>query len=125
MLLGAQSEHAKAVALREAVVVKAVPMLNPDGVFVGNYRCNSLGLDLNRQWDAPQPWASPTILAVRELAREYNTDANHPLALHLFIDVHAHSVCMNAFVFANAPDDPRTLESVAAFPKVPGHLLQL
>ena len=25
-----------------------VPMLNPDGVFVGNYRCNALGLDLSR-----------------------------------------------------------------------------
>jgi murein tripeptide amidase MpaA len=41
-------------------------MLNPDGVFLGNYRCNALGLDLNRQWDAPQPYSSPTILAVRE-----------------------------------------------------------
>ena len=57
---------------------------------------------------------------VRELARAYNTDPNHPLALHLFIDVHAHSVCMNCFVFANAPesDDPRSLESVAAFPRL-------
>lgn len=25
-------------------------MLNPDGVIVGNYRCNLNGYDLNRQW---------------------------------------------------------------------------
>lgn len=128
LLLFLTSEHPRAQALRQAVVVKAVPMLNPDGVFLGNYRCNSLGLDLNRQWDAPQPWASPTIHAVRELAREYNTDPSHPMALHLFIDVHAHSTCMNCFVFANMPDDgmPKSMESVAAFPKVlSGHMVDL
>ena len=50
LLLFLTSEHPKAVALREAVIIKIVPMLNPDGVFAGNYRCNSLGLDLNRRW---------------------------------------------------------------------------
>lgn len=25
-------------------------MLNPDGVIVGNYRCNLAGVDLNRVW---------------------------------------------------------------------------
>ena len=100
-------------------------MLNPDGVFVGNYRCNALGLDLNRQWETPQPYSTPTIHAVRELARAYNTEPNHPLALHLFIDVHAHSVCMNCFVFANEPEshDPQSLESVAAFPRALGNHL--
>ena len=74
-------------------------MLNPDGVFVGNYRCNALGLDLNRQWETPQPYSTPTIHAVRELARAYNTEPNHPLALHLFIDVHAHSVRLNCYPY--------------------------
>jgi murein tripeptide amidase MpaA len=34
--------------LRNHFVFKIVPMLNPDGVFVGNYRCSLSGLDLNR-----------------------------------------------------------------------------
>ena len=62
---------------------------------------------------------------MRELARAYNSDPNHPLALHLFIDVHAHSVCMNCFVFANEPEsaDPQSLENVAAFPRALGNHL--
>lgn len=26
-------------------------MINPDGVVIGNYRCNLMGKDLNRKWD--------------------------------------------------------------------------
>lgn len=34
--------------LRDTYVFKIVPMLNPDGVIVGNYRCSLSGMDLNR-----------------------------------------------------------------------------
>lgn len=36
--------------LRENFIFKIVPMLNIDGVVVGNYRCNLAMVDLNRQW---------------------------------------------------------------------------
>jgi len=39
--------------LRDNFVFKVIPMLNPDGVIVGNYRCSLSGLDLNRQWQGP------------------------------------------------------------------------
>jgi murein tripeptide amidase MpaA len=39
--------------LRDNFVFKIIPMLNPDGVIVGNYRCSLSGLDLNRQWITP------------------------------------------------------------------------
>lgn len=44
-ILGQEKE---AKALRDQFVFKVVPMLNPDGVIVGNYRCSLTGLDLNR-----------------------------------------------------------------------------
>ena len=34
--------------LRDTFVFKIIPMQNPDGVIVGNYRCSLLGVDLNR-----------------------------------------------------------------------------
>ena len=120
LLLFLTSEHPKAVALREAVIIKIVPMLNPDGVFAGNYRCNSLGLDLNRRWHEGSPWSVPTVHAVRELAKAYVALPN-AYNLEVFVDIHAHSTTMNGFVFANVPADPRQLEAVTAFPRVLGN----
>jgi murein tripeptide amidase MpaA len=37
-----------AILLRDRYVFKIVPMLNPDGVIVGNYRCSLSGHDMNR-----------------------------------------------------------------------------
>lgn len=43
------SNDSEAMALRNRFVFKIVPMLNPDGVVVGNYRCSTLSAgDLNR-----------------------------------------------------------------------------
>lgn len=42
------SDDDKAQYLRDTYVFKIIPMLNPDGVIVGNYRCSLVGQDLNR-----------------------------------------------------------------------------
>jgi len=51
----------EAKILRDTFVFKIVPMLNPDGVLVGNYRCNLAGVDLNRQWIDPGKKLHPSI----------------------------------------------------------------
>ena len=118
LLLFLISDHPKARELREAVIFKIVPMLNPDGVFIGNYRCNSVGLDLNRLWHASTTGTAPTVHAMRECAQQYML---HPAAkLEMILDMHAHSVCMNGFMFANLPDNPKDIDAVAAFPRVLG-----
>lgn len=40
---------------------KLVPMLNPDGVIVGNYRTSLAAVDLNRVYKSPQVNLFPTI----------------------------------------------------------------
>lgn len=44
------SSDNKANSLRNKFVFKVIPMLNPDGVIHGNYRCSLTGTDLNRKW---------------------------------------------------------------------------
>lgn len=36
--------------LKKNYVVQIIPMVNPDGVVIGNYRSNLSGSDLNRNW---------------------------------------------------------------------------
>jgi murein tripeptide amidase MpaA len=60
----------EAKALRETFVFKIVPMLNPDGVIVGNYRCSLTGLDLNRQWQNPNSKLSIEIYAMKEMIKK-------------------------------------------------------
>ena len=50
------SDDPVAVKLWDTFVFKFVPMLNPDGVIVGNYRANISGLDLNRVWITATTW---------------------------------------------------------------------
>ena len=90
----------RAEALRQACVFKLVPMLNPDGVALGNYRCNSLGYDMNRYWDDPSPALHPELFATKQLLL-----ASHARGtLDLFIDMHSHSAAPNAFMFANSAE---------------------
>jgi len=50
-----------ATELRKHFVVRIVPMLNPDGVIYGNYRCSLLGCDLNRKWEKPNRLLHPPV----------------------------------------------------------------
>uniref|UniRef100_A0A8C9FAQ7 ATP/GTP binding protein like 4 n=1 Tax=Pavo cristatus TaxID=9049 RepID=A0A8C9FAQ7_PAVCR len=66
-------QHPIAKVLRDHLVFKIAPMLNPDGVYLGNYRCSLMGFDLNRHWANPSPWAHPTLHGVKQLIVEmYN-----------------------------------------------------
>ena len=47
-----------------------VPMLNPDGVIVGNTRCSLAGRDLNRQYKSVIKEAFPPVYHVKSLIRK-------------------------------------------------------
>jgi murein tripeptide amidase MpaA len=63
-------DNHEAKLLRENFVFKIIPMLNPDGVINGNYRCSLAGCDLNRRWKAPSKILHPTIHLVKKLCKE-------------------------------------------------------
>ena len=89
------SDESNANLLRNRFVFKIVPMLNPDGVIVGNYRCSLSGLDLNRQWIAPNSRLCPEILAVKQMMRKTLESRD----IFLYCDFHGHSRAKNVFMY--------------------------
>uniref|UniRef100_A0A3B4ZUN1 ATP/GTP binding protein like 4 n=1 Tax=Stegastes partitus TaxID=144197 RepID=A0A3B4ZUN1_9TELE len=90
------SQHPVAQVLRDHVIFKIVPMLNPDGVYLGNYRYErslNKGLQVSR-WLAP--WVS----------------------LEFYIDVHAHSTMLNGFMYGNVFEDEERVQRQAVFPRL-------
>jgi len=65
-------EDVVAQALRRNYVFKIIPMLNPDGVFAGNYRTDIRGVNLNRVYNNPSPVYHSPIFAARSLIRYYH-----------------------------------------------------
>jgi hypothetical protein len=57
--------------LRDNFVFKLIPMLNPDGVAVGNYRCSLAGVDLNRCWSTPDKRLHPTIWNAKQVRAHF------------------------------------------------------
>ncbi len=51
-----------------------VPNMNPDGSFRGHIRTNALGVDLNRQWAAPNIEKSPEVFYVWEQMKRTGVD---------------------------------------------------
>lgn len=89
------SDEREAKQLRDTYVFKIIPMLNPDGVIVGNYRCSLAGLDLNRQWQNPLQKTAPEIVSMKEMVRKTLECRD----IHLFVDIHGHSRAKNLFMY--------------------------
>jgi hypothetical protein len=106
------SNDPAAKALRDVSIFKVVPMLNPDGVFLGNYRCSWVGTDLNRQWGAPGP-DSPELVAAKKLVEAAGEEA-----VDVFVDIHSHSANLNGFMYCNSFDDPARLEQEIMLPRL-------
>ncbi|EZA59843.1 Cytosolic carboxypeptidase NnaD [Ooceraea biroi] len=85
----------RAKELRERFVFKLVPMLNPDGVIVGNNRCSLSGKDLNRQYRTVMRESYPSVwhtkLMIRRLLEE--------CGVAIYCDLHAHSRKHNIFAY--------------------------
>ena len=97
------SSHRVAQDLRRYLIFKLIPVMNPDGVFLGNTMGNLLGQDLNRCWDKPNQFCQPTVFAVRKLIHKLDKDPVHNLSL--ILDVHSHISLLGLFIVGNSYDD--------------------
>jgi ribosomal protein L32 len=99
------SNDPEADALRQKYLFKVVPMLNPDGVINGNYRCSLIGADMNRRWKNPQAGIHPVIHSFKRVIK--NTAGNYEI--DLICDLHGHSRKKNIFMYGcNFKRSPQT-----------------
>ncbi|XP_053256468.1 cytosolic carboxypeptidase 2 isoform X7 [Podarcis raffonei] len=89
------SDSPDARLLRDLFIFKVVPMLNPDGVIVGNYRCSLAGRDLNRNYRTVLKEFFPCIWHTRAMIKRVLEDRE----VLLYCDFHGHSRKNNIFMY--------------------------
>jgi hypothetical protein len=95
VLEGLLSDAPRSAELRKEFIFKIVPVLNPDGVVHGMYRCSLLGQDLNRIWLEADSTMHPTIYSVQKMVSRLQKEKHRTL---LYIDLHGHSVKQGVFM---------------------------
>ncbi|XP_014207600.1 cytosolic carboxypeptidase 2 isoform X2 [Copidosoma floridanum] len=88
-------ESNQARELRERFIFKVVPMLNPDGVIVGNNRCSLSGKDLNRQYRTVMRESYPSVWHTKLMIRRLMDECG----IAMYCDIHAHSRKHNIFIY--------------------------
>ncbi|XP_058580189.1 cytosolic carboxypeptidase 3 isoform X8 [Neofelis nebulosa] len=91
-ILGDSSD---AQLLRDTFIFKVVPMLNPDGVIVGNYRCSLAGQDLNRNYTSVLKESFPSVWYTRNMIHRLMEKRE----VILYCDLHGHSRKENIFMY--------------------------
>ena len=110
----------EARVLRSCCIFKIVPMLNPDGVCLGNHRTGISGKDFNREYHNPDKCLFPEVYAFKKLVTE--NKAIYRENLLMFLDFHGHSVKKNVFMYG--PEFPiiqRQYYECRVFPKLLGN----
>lgn len=111
-LLGSSSLVSK---LRREFTFLLAPMMNPDGVILGNTRCSLGGWDLNRCWGSPEAELQPSVHRMKEKVRQMGAEAG------LYFDLHGHSQALNSFIFAchtELPESPSSWAKTRLFPRI-------
>ncbi|KAK4467595.1 hypothetical protein MN116_000259, partial [Schistosoma mekongi] len=88
-----------AVTLKKQYAFYIIPMLNPDGVIVGNYRCSLTGRDLNRNYRHPRKDFFPTVWSVKQLVKWCKKTYKDVI----YCDMHGHSRRNNIFMYGCDP----------------------
>ncbi|CAH8505809.1 unnamed protein product [Schistosoma turkestanicum] len=101
-----------AKVLRSNFVFKLIPMLNPDGVIVGNYRCSLSGCDLNRKYTSTLKHFFPTIWHTKQMI--INVMKQYEVVV--YCDLHGHSRKQQMFIYGCQSETPETKYYSRIFP---------
>ena len=99
-LMGNSEESKK---LRQLYMIRVVPMMNPDGVLVGNSRTSFAGCDLNRRWETPHETIHPEIYHTKEMVLKMFSQRD----IAFICDFHGHIGAFNSFFYCNHKENRR------------------
>lgn len=85
----------EAQQLRKKHNIFVVPMMNPDGVVLGNTRTSTAGRDLNRQFTDPEVALFPEVHHIKK----WITKLQKKTEIALYLDFHGHSRRKNTFFY--------------------------
>ncbi|HEB53204.1 MAG TPA: hypothetical protein ENI87_08125 [bacterium] len=88
-----------AEALLDATLIEIVPMANPDGVYLGNYRTNANSSNLESQWSAPYNSPQPEVIALRTAIEGYMGSVASPAFHPIRVLLNLHSTHNVSFPF--------------------------
>ena len=92
------SDHPSARDIRKLCITKIVPMLNPDGVIVGNYRCSLAKADLNRVYRKPSKELFPAVWYTKQMIESFLQEKGTKDVI-AYVDLHGHSRKHNIFTY--------------------------
>ena len=107
--------------MRELFEFWVAPIVNPDGVIIGNYRCNTQGKDMNRHFFADDdPEGQKLRLTEVELIRSYLKQMmpQGENMFRMFLDIHAHSAQNSIFCYAPVDEDANNNIIIKRFPMI-------
>ena len=96
-----REDDPRAIRLRANFVFKIIPMLNPDGVFEGKFRTDTLGYNLNRMYARATHEQTPTVFAALAVARQLARLHEDFGSLFAYVDCHAHAGKRGCFLYGN------------------------
>jgi cytosolic carboxypeptidase protein 2/3 len=93
--------------LRQTHEIWILPIVNPDGVVIGNYRSNLQGKDMNRHFFSDDDTENNKSRAheceiIRSMLKEQFPEASN--RFKLFLDIHAHSAATSIFMYCPMPE---------------------
>jgi len=85
-------------------IIRLVPMINPDGVILGNSRSSLSGVDLNRRWCNPNATMHPELYFLKKNMEATQAQSS---GITLFCDLHGHNKQNNCFFYGcnKAPNE--------------------
>ena len=83
-------------SILSSYVIKLVPLINTDGVTIGNSRSSLVGLDLNRRWAEPNASIHPEIYFLKKTMQQ---QADSAQGISIYCDLHGHNRKENCFFY--------------------------